>query len=381
MHVQPILPTRKSNGRLLLLAALLFTGAAFFLSLCTGHYPLTLQALLDREASAVHVFLTLRLPRTVMALITGCGLGAAGMIYQMVFKNPLAAPDIIGVSSGASTGAAAAILFLHASSAGITTFAFVGGLTAVCLSLLLSRLSAERNLSSLILSGIAVNALAQAALMALKFTADPEKELASIEYWMSRLSAERNLSSLILSGIAVNALAQAALMALKFTADPEKELASIEYWIMGSLGSVTASRLPLPLVLVFSGIAVLAVFYRQFLFLTLDEEEARMLGTPVTLLRLLALAVATLIVAAIVSITGIISFVGLLAPHTARLLTKNYRLSTFLLSGILGGALLLTADIVARSAAAGEIPVSILTSLLGAPFLLWLVWKGEKTWT
>ncbi|WP_283681041.1 FecCD family ABC transporter permease [Parablautia sp. Marseille-Q6255] len=334
MHVQPILPTRKSNGRLLLLAALLFTGAAFFLSLCTGHYPLTLQALLDREASAVHVFLTLRLPRTVMALITGCGLGAAGMIYQMVFKNPLAAPDIIGVSSGASTGAAAAILFLHASSAGITTFAFVGGLTAVCLSLLLSR-----------------------------------------------LSAERNLSSLILSGIAVNALAQAALMALKFTADPEKELASIEYWIMGSLGSVTASRLPLPLVLVFSGIAVLAVFYRQFLFLTLDEEEARMLGTPVTLLRLLALAVATLIVAAIVSITGIISFVGLLAPHTARLLTKNYRLSTFLLSGILGGALLLTADIVARSAAAGEIPVSILTSLLGAPFLLWLVWKGEKTWT
>ena len=255
-----------------------------------------------------------------MALITGCGIGAAGMIYQMVFKNPLAAPDIIGVSSGASTGAAAAILFLHASSAGITTFAFVGGLTAVCLSLLLSR-----------------------------------------------LSAERNLSSLILSGIAVNALAQAALMALKFTADPEKELASIEYWIMGSLGSVTASRLPLPLVLVFAGIAVLAVFYRQFLFLTLDEEEARMLGTPVTLLRLLALTVATLIVAAIVSITGIISFVGLL--------------STFLLSGILGGALLLTADIVARSAAAGEIPVSILTSLLGAPFLLWLVWKGEKTWT
>lgn len=322
-----------SKKTLLILTALVFTGAVFWISLCVGRYPLTLQALLEGDASAVNVFLTLRLPRTIMALTAGFGLGAAGMIYQMIFKNPLASPDIIGVSSGASTGAAAAILFFHASPSGITASAFAGGLAAVFLSLTLSR-----------------------------------------------LSGQKNLSSLVLSGIAVNALAQAVLMALKFTADPERELASIEYWIMGSLGSVTASRLPLPCMIVLLGIAALAIFYRQILFLTLDEDEARMLGTPVTLLRLLILTAATLIVASIVSVTGLISFAGLLAPHAARLLTKDYRLSTLLLSGILGGALLLTADIVARSAASGEMPVSILTSILGAPFLLWLIWKGERTW-
>ena len=111
------------------------------------------------------------------------------------------------------------------------------------------------------------------------------------------------------------------------------------------------------------------------------KTRPRSLGVPVALLRLLALTVATLIVAAIVSVTGLISFTGLLAPHTARLLTKDSRVPAFFLSGILGGALLLASDIIARSAASGEMPVSILTSALGAPFLLWLIFKGGSKWT
>lgn len=313
-----------------ILTALVFTGAVFCLSLLTGRYPLTVSALLARESSAVRVFFTLRLPRTVMAFAAGFGLGCAGQIYQLVFQNPLAAPDIIGVSSGASAGAAVAILFFHASAAGITACAFAGGLTAVFLTL---------------------------GLLA--------------------VSGRRNLAALVLSGIAVNALAQAFLMTLKFTADPEKELAAIEYWIMGSFGSVTASRLPAALSVAGAGVLALFLFYRKLLLLALDEDEARTLGFPVTLMRLFALTAATLVVAAVVSVSGLISFVGLLAPHTARLMTKDNRRQTLLLSGLLGSALLLTADILARSIASGELPVSILTSALGAPFLLWLLFRRK----
>ena len=122
---------RNNKTALLILTALVFTGAVFWLSLCTGRYPLTFSALFSGDPGAVNVFFTLRLPRTVMAFTAGFGLGAAGMVYQLIFKNPLASPDIIGVSSGASAGAASAILFFHASAAGITAFAFAGGLAAV----------------------------------------------------------------------------------------------------------------------------------------------------------------------------------------------------------------------------------------------------------
>lgn len=312
------------------MTALVFTGAAFFLSLCIGKYPLSLSVLLSGDETAIHVFQTLRLPRTIMALCAGFCLGCAGMVYQIIFQNPLASPDIIGVSSGASAGAAAAILFFHASPIGVTASAFAGSLFAVFFALTLSS-----------------------------------------------VVGQRNLASMVLSGIAVNALAQSLLMALKFTADPEKELASIEYWIMGSLGSITASRIPVPLLVSAVSLLLLFFFYRKLLLLSLSDEEARTLGVPVTFLRLLLLALATLAVATTVSVTGLISFVGLLAPHIARLLLKTGSRTTFFLSGLLGSALLLTADMIARSAAT-ELPVSILTSVLGAPFLLWILFREGK---
>lgn len=315
-------------------AALVFTGAAFLLSLTTGKYPLSPGALLSGNEGALRVFRTLRLPRTVMAFAAGFSLSCAGFIYQTVFKNPLAAPDVIGVSSGASTGAAAAILFFHTSAAAVTLSAFAGGLAAVFLAL-----------------------------------------------GLSFAARQRSLSSMVLSGIAVNALAQSALMLLKFTADPEKELASIEYWIMGSLGSVTASRLPFSLAAAFAGTAALFVFYPKILLLSLDEDEARMLGAPVMAWRLAALSAATLTVAAIVSVTGLISFIGLLGPHIARLLLRDSRRPALMLSGLAGSALMLLSDCIARSITSSELPVSILTSALGAPFLIWMILKGGgRTW-
>ena len=306
---------------------LVFLGVA---SLFIGKYPLSLEKLLSSDSLQWRVFLTLRLSRTLVGLAGGFALGVAGFVYQTVFRNPLASPDIIGVSSGASAGAAAGILFLSGATA-VTLSAFAGALLAVIFALALSRLD----------------------------------------------RSGRN-STIVLAGIAVHSLAQTALMALKLTADPERELASIEYWIMGSLNGISVYSIGGNLILCLICMAVLFALHRQVILLSTEEGEARMLGVNIATLRLAVLLVATLVVSSVVSLTGLISFVGLLAPHGARLLTKQNRIGTMFLSGLTGGALLCGADILARSVAATELPVSIFTSLLGAPFLIFLIIRGRK---
>ena len=298
-------------------------------SLFVGKYPLSPGLLLSGDDMQWRVFLTLRLPRVLVGLVGGFALGVCGFVFQTVFSNPLASPDIVGVSSGASTGAAAGILFFSGVSAGaaaVTASAFVGALFAAVTAIVLSTLD----------------------------------------------KSAKN-STIVLAGIAVHALSQTALMALKLTADPERELASIEYWMMGSLNGITLSECGGNLVLTVLCTAVLFFLHRQIILLSAEEGEARMLGVSVGKMRLTVLITATLTVAAVISGTGLISFIGLLAPHIARLLTGENRISTMLLGGITGGILLLGADILARTAWAAELPVSIFTSLLGAPFLIRLV--------
>ena len=298
-------------------------------SLFIGKYPLSPGLLLSGDDMQWRVFLTLRLPRVLVGLIGGFALGVCGFVFQTVFSNPLASPDIVGVSSGASTGAAAGILFFSGVSAGaaaVTASAFVGALFAAVTAIVLSTLD----------------------------------------------KSAKN-STIVLAGIAVHALSQTALMALKLTADPERELASIEYWMMGSLNGITLSECGGNLVLTVLCTAVLFFLHRQIILLSAEEGEARMLGVSVGKMRLTVLITATLTVAAVISGTGLISFIGLLAPHIARLLSGENRISTMLLGGITGGILLLGADILARTAWAAELPVSIFTSLLGAPFLIRLV--------
>ena len=316
----------RKRTALCLLGAALCVFMTFGAALALGRYPITPAALLAGDAMAVRTFTVLRLPRAVMALIGGFGLGAAGFVYQTVFRNPLASPDIIGVSSGASVGAAFAILFVSSGALSTTVCAFAGGLAAVFLSL----------------------GLAAAA-------------------------PGRSKMSLVLAGIAVHALAQTLLMLLKLTADPEKELASIEYWIMGSLAAVTRSRVWFPVPVVLVCCAAIFALHRQALLLSIEEGEARLLGVRVGAMRLLLLTLATMTVAAVVSVTGLISFVGLLAPHSARLLAGHNRRSACLLSGLLGSALLLAADTLAKTAASTELPISIFTSLLGVPFFIYIL--------
>lgn len=298
--------------------------------LFVGKYPLALDQLLDGNEMHWRVFITLRCSRTMIGVIGGFALGVAGFIYQTVFRNPLASPDIIGVSSGASAGAAAGILFLTGTMT-VTLSAFVGALLAIVLVLALASLD----------------------------------------------RSGKN-STIVLSGIAIHSLAQTVLMCLKLTADPERELASIEYWIMGSLNGISIYSIGYNLIVCIACITILFVLHRQVILLSAEEGEAKMLGVNVTRLRLIILVAATLVVSSVVSMTGLISFVGLLAPHGARMLTKDNRIGTMLLSGLIGGILLCSADILARSVAATELPVSIFTSLLGVPFLIFLIVRGRK---
>ena len=294
----------RKRTALCLLGATLCVFMAFGAALYFGRYPITLQALLAGDAMAVRTFTVLRLPRAVMALAGGFGLGVAGFVYQTVFRNPLASPDIIGVSSGASVGAAFAILFVSSGTLGTTVCAFAGGLAAVFLSLGLAAAAPGRSKMNLVLAGIAVHALAQTLLMLL-----------------------------------------------------------------------TQSRVWFPVPMVISCCAVIFALHRQAMLLSVEEDEARLLGVPVGRMRFLLLTLATLVVAAVVSVTGLISFVGLLAPHCARLLAGHNRRSACLLS-----TLLLAADTIAKTVAATELPVSIFTSLLGVPFLLYLIIKpGRET--
>ena len=301
-----------------------------FAGLFVGKYPLSIEKLISGDAMQWRVFLTLRLSRTAVGVIGGFALGVAGFVYQTVFRNPLASPDIIGVSSGASAGAAAGILFLSGSAA-VTLSAFAGALLAVIFALALSS-----------------------------------------------LDKSSRSSTIVLAGIAVHSLAQTALMCLKLTADPERELASIEYWIMGSLNGISAYSIGGNLILCIICLTALFLLHRQVILLSAEEGEAKMLGVNVGVLRLAVLLIATLVVASVVSLSGLISFVGLLAPHIARMLTGHNRIGTMLLSGLLGGILLCCADILARSVAATELPVSIFTSILGAPFLIFLILRGRR---
>ena len=298
--------------------------AVFTWSVLTGQYPLTLKGLLSGDTMSIMVFKRLRLPRAIMGIIGGFGLSISGYVYQMIFKNPLASPDVVGVSSGASAGAASLTPVVSIS-------AFAGGIIALIITLL-----------------------------------------------VAYLVPGRNSYTIVLAGIAIHSVAQTILMFLKLAADPEKQLASIEYWIMGSLNGVSKDSLAIPFFVTCAGFIIMTLLYRQILILSINEDEAAALGVNVTVLRFIILMIATLIVSSIICVTGLISFIGLIAPHIARLLTRRNDRFTYISSGLAGAIIMTIADIFARSVSSSELPVSIFTSLLGAPLLIILLIKANK---
>nr|WP_225890093.1 iron ABC transporter permease [Indioceanicola profundi] len=283
--------------------------------------------------AAETVIWQVRLPRVAAALMVGAALATAGAAYQAMFRNPLVSPDLLGVSAGASLGAILGIV-LSLPLVLIQGFAFAGGLVAV---------------------GVvyAVGAAVRGH--------DP-------------------VLLLVLAGIAVGALLSAAISMLKVLADPYDQLPAITYWLLGSLASTTpldAWSIAPALLL---GLVPLWLLRWRMNLLTLGEEEARALGVETGRLRLLYVAAATLVTAASVSIAGAVGWVGLLVPHVARMLVGPDFTRLLPAAALTGAGFLLAVDTLARTMAAVEVPLGILTACLGAPFFLWLMASGRRGW-
>jgi len=316
------------NRSLTLLAFALL--ALFLLSALIGRYPapgfLPLDRLADDEL-AQRLLFNLRLPRLITALLLGMTLSAAGMVFQLLFSNPLVEPGFLGVSQGAAFGAAFAIVFLGGAALVTQTSAALFALAGLGISYLLAH---------------------------------------RLRYggWVLRL---------VLAGIAVSAFFSAGLGLLKYLADPLTQLPEITFWLLGGLASLTWDKLLSILPAVLLGLTVMFLFRWRLNILALDEQTAFSLGVPAGRERLLLIFAAVLPTAALISVSGMVGWVGLIMPHIARRAFRADARYSLPAAMLLGGIFTMLCDDLARTLLAGEIPLGILTSLFGALIFLALM--------
>ena len=280
------------------------------------------------------VVLDVRGPRVLAALAVGAALAAAGATYQGLFRNALVAPDILGVSAGCALGAVTAI-FLALPAPAVQAFAFAGGIVAV---------------------GLVV----------------------AIASWVR---GHDRVLTLVLTGVVVGSLFAAGVAFAKSVADPYNQLPAMTFWLLGSLSATGVSDL-LPLFgPVALGTAVLIALRWRMNVMSLAEEEARALGVATGPLRIAIVAAATLVTSASVATAGIIGWVGLVVPHLARSLVGPDFARLLPAAAILGGGYLLLIDTLARTMAQVEIPLGILTAVIGTPFFIWLLASVQKNWS
>ena len=319
------------SKRLLFLMMILLLVMTFCLSLTVGSYSLSLSEIgcllvgQSNDMMAQQVFFNLRIPRIVMGVLAGLVLGIAGGVYQLIFRNPLASPDLTGVASGASFGAALMIVIGANSAIEMMFGAFVMGIVSLFFVM-----------------------------------------------FLVKMTGVQRTTTYILAGIVISALADAGIMIFKYMADPISELATIEFWTMGSLASITLSKMLIALISIVIPLAFLLLCHRQIVMLSLGDENARYLGLNASALRIIVLLLTTWMVASIVSITGVISFVGLIAPLILHRRTKYF----LLMSGFIGAFIIMVGDMLSRSLVPGaELPLSILTIFFAVPVLIFLMWK------
>jgi len=277
-----------------------------------------------------NMLLGVRLPRVMAAVIVGAALALSGAVYQGIFRNPLVSPDFLGVSSGACVGAAIAIL-LSFSSVMIQITAFAGGLAAVAVTMLIPKMLRSE-------SGI----------------------------------------MLVLAGIIVGGAMSSILGFIKYIADPETQLAAITYWQLGSFAYVDNKAVLSILPLSVAAAAVLLGMSWWINILSLGEQEAKSLGARVNVLRSVCIICSTLLTAGAVCISGTIGWVGLVIPHFGRMIAGSDNRTMLPASMIIGSIFMLFVDTVTRRAGPAEMPVSILTGLIGAPFFAWLLYRQRR---
>ncbi|MBV9162380.1 MAG: iron ABC transporter permease [Pseudonocardiales bacterium] len=284
------------------------------------------------SAAQETVLMQVRIPRIFAAVVVGAALSGSGSAYQSMFRNPLVAPDILGVSAGAGFGASLAILLNFPFSV-IQLMAFVGGLIGVTLSI-----------------GIA------------------------------QFVGRGSTVVLVLAGLVVSALAQALISMTQYFSDPETTLPRITFWLLGGLDSVTASSLWLPTILVAVCVVILYAISWPITVLAAGEDEARSLGIDRRLVWGLVLTATTLMTATVVSVAGIIGWVGLVVPHLARSIVGPSFHRLLLASLLIGAGFLLAVDDLGRSASSIELPLGVLTAVIGAPFFVALLAKARHQW-
>lgn len=321
--------------------------AVVLISFTLGRYDMTVLDVLNvaanqlfglstsPEQTHITVVTQVRFPRVIAALIIGAALAIAGASYQGLFKNPMVSPDLLGASAGAGFGASMALL-LGASMFVVQISAFICGIIAVLLTYFVSS---------------AVN------------------------------KGDSMTLSLVLTGMVVTALFQAFITMTKYVADPDDKLPSITYWLMGGLSSTGLEDLPILIIPVVIGIIPLLLFRNQLNALSFGDEEARALGVNTHFIRTVYILCATLVTAASVAAAGMVSWVGLVIPHLARMIVGPNHKVLLPASLLLGGLYVLIIDDLCRCLFAIELPLSVLTAIIGAPFFIYLLTRGRKTWT
>ncbi len=324
--------------RFIILIAVFFV--VFFSSFLMGHYAVPLGTVLKILGSRIFpveqtwdafseaVVLNVRLPRIIAAALIGAALSGAGAAYQGMFRNPMVSPDLLGASKGAGFGASLAIL-MGFSYAGITVTAFCIGLAAVILA-----------------------------------------------YLVGRASRLNSTLALVLAGIMISSLFDGGTSFVKLVADTDEQLPAITYWLMGSLTSVRGPDAAFVAVPIIVGLVPLLLLRWRINLLTVSEDEARSLGIHTGRLRAVVIVCATMMTAASVAVSGMISWVGLIIPHLCRMLFgQDYR-RILPASVLLGASFLMLVDNVARNLITSEIPIGILTSFIGAPLFIYLILTG-----
>ena len=310
------------------------------ISFSLGSYSFPVLSILIGNTSAIEttIFSEIRVPRVILAAIVGASLSVAGACMQGLFRNPLADPGLIGVSAGAALGASTIIVF---GSSLTSTFIFSTFLLP---------------LSACLGSGLVILML----------------------FLLTRGFGHQGVTYMLLVGIAVNAIASVGIGILTFVSS-DSELRSLTFWTMGSFGGITWSLLIPALIIIFISFLFLLPILRNLDILQLGESEAKRLGVNVKSLKYRIIFASAASVGASVSLSGMIGFVGLVVPHLLRLLSGVNHTYVVIGSALLGSSLMVFADLLSRLLIQpAELPVGLITSAIGSPFFLWLIFRINK---
>ena len=330
--------TEKRKALLISLLSLVILTIVFFLALLVGRYTVSFESFWgvitgDDAVDNVDksVILSLRLPRTIVALLVGVALSLSGLVYQEIFQNKLVSPDFLGVSTGAGFGATIAII-LGLTGIMISFTAFIFGIATMLITVL-----------------------------------------------VANIFKSQSQTTLLLSGIIVGGFMSAGISFVKFMADTDKHLGEIVYWLLGTFSKATMKDVWILLPIVAICAAILYLIRWRINIVALGRSEASTIGLNYSFYRGLIILVSTLLTAAAVAYSGIVGWIGLIIPHLVRLLVGRDAKKTIPLTIIFGATFTIICDIISRSFTASEIPLSAVTGFLGTPIFVAILYARRKT--